>query len=303
MLGSKKSASGQIALDPYSDTEALLSPSPTDDPYDIETQSIRSSASIDMNEMTGLENSGKGIRMLLSFIAKMVIDIAVPLIIYHNLKHHTSLIVALMVSSIPPLLLVIGMFIYKRKIDIMGCLAVFGFIISAIFALITGDARMVLLRDSSITCIIGICFLLTLIPIRTEHFNNRPVQFIFYAQILEGHPPIIWKDGKGDEYSLSYADWQYTYVPYVRKYSIYSTIAWGLMLEIEFLIKVILITSNLTIDQVVNYGSIIITSMTMLGMIFNAILFIPMRRKRIEALRLWKAEKYHPAPPPFAQRD
>lgn len=193
------------------------------------------------------------LRSFLFFLATMVVDIAFPLAIYYGMKNHTALIVALMVSSIPPLMLVIGKFIYNRKVDIMGCLFVLGFILSGTFALITGDARLVLLRDSSVTCVVGLCFLVTLIPIRTKRLNIRPLQFLFYAQIIESLSPITWQDEQGNEYTLSRADWLYTYVPYIRKYSIITTVLWGCLLEAEFIVKVILITSSLTTDQVVSY--------------------------------------------------
>jgi hypothetical protein len=195
-------------------------------------------------------------KSFLFFLATMVVDVGLPLGIYYGMKPHTPIIVALVVSSIPPLLLVIGRFIWKRKVDLIGCLFVLGFILSGIFALATGDARLVLLRDSSVTCVIGLCFLITLIPIRTKSVKLRPLQFLFYSEFIANLSPMTWKDEEGNEYTLSRADWLYTYVPYIRKYSVISTILWGVLLESEFIVKIVLIESSLSIDQVVSIVSI-----------------------------------------------
>ncbi|KAI8576807.1 hypothetical protein K450DRAFT_255069 [Umbelopsis ramanniana AG] len=245
---------GAIALEPYSDTEALLGASTTPDDDAIESPSSSTSIDLDQSEVE-VDMRKKMINSLLMFLFKMVIDIAAPLIIYHNLKHYVPVLVAIMVSSTPPLIMVIVTFLYKRKIDIMGCLCIFGFVFSSIVAISTGDVRLVMLRDSTIGCIIGLCFLFSLIPIKTKRFTNLPLQFLFYAQFLDGLPPVSWKDELGHQYTLSRADWQYTYVPYVRAFCFYTTVLWGIVLETEFVIKVTMIQSSLTIDQVVSCGS------------------------------------------------
>jgi hypothetical protein len=257
MFGGDKLKPGAISLDSYSDTEALFRASTTlDDDDDIESQSMRSSTSIDLDQsVVEADVRKKMINRLLLFLFKTVVDIAAPLIIYHNLKHHVPVLVAIMMSSTPPLVLVIVIFIYKRTIDVMGCLCIFGFAFSSIVAISTGDVRLVMLRESTMTCIVGFCFLFTSIPIKTKRFSNRPLQFLFYAQLLDSLPPVSWKDELGHHYTLRRADWQYTYVPYVRAFCFYTTILWGVILETEFVIKVIMIQSSLTIDQVVSYVS------------------------------------------------
>jgi drug/metabolite transporter (DMT)-like permease len=234
-----------------SDTESYVRPASVSDQNN--PQAIEPFVPSKMDRPLTEEDKKAMVRGFMFFLLTMVVDIGFPLGIYYGMKNYTSLIVALMVSSIPPLLLVIGKFIYKRKVDILGCLFVVGFVLSGIFALVSGDARLVLLRDSSVTCVVGACFLLTLIPIKTKRFNNRPLQFLLYAQIIESLSPVTWRDEQGHEYTLSRADWLYTYVPYIRTYSIATSALWGVVLEVEFIIKVILITSSLTTDQVVSF--------------------------------------------------
>lgn len=248
MYDTIKKTPSQLELGSASDTESDVRPVPDQ----TEPQGIEPFMPSKMDQPLTEEDKKAMVRGFLFFCLTMVVDIGLPLGIYYGMKNHTSLIVALVVSSIPPLLLVIAKFIYNRKVDIFGCLFVFGFILSGIFALASGDARLVLLRDSSVTCVVGLCFLLTLIPIKTKRFNNRPLQFLLYAQIIEALSPVTWRDEQGNEYTLSRADWLYTYVPYIRTYSIATTVLWGCLLLGEFIIKVILITSSLTTDQVVS---------------------------------------------------
>jgi hypothetical protein len=199
-----------------------------------------------------LQNGKDLLKGLALFIANLVIDVGIPLGIYYGMKDHTSIIAALFVSSIPPLLFVIGKFIYYRKVDVMGCLFVLGFVLSGIFALATGDPRLVLLRDSSITCVTGLCFLLTLIPIRTKRMVIMPLSFLIFAQMLGGTERIEWKDEEGVQYSLSKPDWMWTHVRWVRIYGYVSTATWGTILMCEFIVKIIMIKSSLTIDQIVS---------------------------------------------------
>ncbi|KAI9285911.1 hypothetical protein BC943DRAFT_305056 [Umbelopsis sp. AD052] len=187
------------------------------------------------------------------FLGALAIDIGLPLGIFYAMKPHTSIIAALLVSSIPPLLFVIAKFIYYRRIDVLGCLCCFGFILAGIFALATGDPRLVLLRDSSITCVTGVCFLLTLIPIRTKRINIMPLSYLVFCQIFGGGDRIEWTDEQGAEYSLSKPDWMFTYVRWVRLYAYVTTATWGVILIAEFIAKIIMIKSTLTIEEVVSW--------------------------------------------------
>lgn len=220
---------------------------------DPETQvaGIQGVSSKDM-QFFQLQNGKDLLKGVALFIASLVIDVGIPLGIYYGMKGHTSIIAALFVSSIPPLLFVIGKFIYYRKVDVMGCLFVLGFVLSGIFALATGDPRLVLLRDSSITCVTGLCFLLTLIPIRTKRMVIMPLSFLIFAQMLGGTERIEWKDEEGVQYSLSKSDWMWTNVRWVRIYGYVSTATWGTILMCEFIVKVIMIKSSLTMDQIVS---------------------------------------------------
>lgn len=74
----------------------------------------------------------------LPLIITLVIDCGIPLALYYILKNYTSQLVALIVSGIPPLLHVAYTAIRRKKLDILGCIFVLSFVISAVVSIVTG---------------------------------------------------------------------------------------------------------------------------------------------------------------------
>lgn len=65
-------------------------------------------------------------------------DVGLPLAIYYILKIWLSVLVSLILSGIPPLLRVFYVFWKKRHIDVLGCVFVFSFVLSAVLSIISG---------------------------------------------------------------------------------------------------------------------------------------------------------------------
>ncbi|KAI7870270.1 hypothetical protein BDF14DRAFT_1776644 [Spinellus fusiger] len=198
------------------------------------------------------------IRQLRSFGLMLIIDIGLPLAIYYVVKMYTSILIALIVSGIPPFLNVIITFIRKRRVDILGVIFVLSFIISAVLSIVSGDARLALLRDSATTAIISGMFLLTLIPLRTSWIKVYPLTFLIHQQATSELSPIQWIDETGEAQSMSRSEWCWTYVRLYRVLNYTISALWGIFLMGEFVAKVIMIRSTLTIDQIVLYGNIIV---------------------------------------------
>jgi hypothetical protein len=78
------------------------------------------------------------LRQLTSLAVLLVIDVGLPLAIYYVLKMYVSQLVALILSGIPPFINVIVKFIRKRKIDALGCIFVFSYVLSGILSVISG---------------------------------------------------------------------------------------------------------------------------------------------------------------------
>lgn len=88
-------------------------------------------------------------KVFLSYARPMFImlffDVGLPLAVYYILKIWLSVLIALILSGIPPLLRVFYVFWKKRHIDILGCVFVFSFILSAVLSVISGKLRIYVL--------------------------------------------------------------------------------------------------------------------------------------------------------------
>ncbi|CAO0790787.1 unnamed protein product [Mucor circinelloides] len=209
-------------------------------------------------------------------VLMLIINVGIPLALYYILKIWLTPLVALIISGIPPLLHVFYVFWKKRRIDVLGCIFVAGFIISAVLSAISGDARLTLLRDSTVTAVVSVLFLLTLIPISTKWFTVRPIVFLFTQQLMIEQPPVEWKDQEGNDKSMQRSEWIWHNSAFYRKFCYVICGAWGVLLMAEFVAKVIMIKSTLTIDQIVLYSNImvivIVVCMTTATVIFSSYL-------------------------------
>lgn len=71
----------------------------------------------------------------------LIINVGIPLALYYILKIWLNPLVALIISGVPPLLHVFYIFWKKRRVDILGCVFVAGFIISAVLSAISGKSN------------------------------------------------------------------------------------------------------------------------------------------------------------------
>lgn len=185
-------------------------------------------------------------------------DVGLPLAIYYILKIWLSSLIALILSGIPPLLRVFYVFWKTRHVDVLGCIFVFSFILSAVLSVISGDVRLTLLRDSTITAVISLMFFITLIPLKTKWFTIRPIIFLISQQMMSEQPPIKWVDADGVHHSLETMEWTWQNVPFYRRFCYILGAVWGSVLLGEFLAKIIMIESALDIDHIILYGNIIL---------------------------------------------
>lgn len=135
---------------------------------------------------------------------------------------------------------------------------------------------MTLLRDSTVTAVVSVLFLLTLIPIRTKWFTVRPIVFLFTQQLMIEQPPVEWKDKEGNDKSMKRSEWIWHNSAFYRKFCYIICGAWGVLLMAEFVAKVIMIKSSLTLDQIVLYSNImiiaVVVGMTTATLIFSSYL-------------------------------
>jgi hypothetical protein len=124
--------------------------------------------------------------ILLRIVSMLFFDIILPLILYYVLKRFMPEIWALMISGVPPFLVVIYGLISKRRIDILGALIIVSFIVSAVVASLEKNARIQLLRESVVTGTVGITFVITLFPIKIGSFQMRPMVYYFARDMRTG---------------------------------------------------------------------------------------------------------------------
>ncbi|KAI8644329.1 hypothetical protein BD408DRAFT_450829 [Parasitella parasitica] len=211
-------------------------------------------------------------------LTMLFFDVGLPLAVYYILKLWLSVLISLVLSGIPPLLRAFYIFCKRRHIDILGCICVFSFILSAILSIINGDARLTLLRNSTITAVVSFMFFVTLIPIETKWLKVRPIFFLFSLE---------WVDKQGVHYSLEIAEWTWQHVASYRKFCYILSAMWGSALLGHFVAKIIMIKSTLDIDHVILYGNVIIICV-MVSMTLGTFLVVRfVGKKTAIELQIW----------------
>ncbi|KAG2209809.1 hypothetical protein INT47_001958 [Mucor saturninus] len=255
-----------------------------------------SSVSIDTSEkkepeatLTNKEKMKLIAQYVMPLVTTLLIDVALPLILYYVLKIWLSLIVALVLSGIPPLLHIIYKFWKKRKVDVLGCIIVIAFILTAVLSLISGDVRVALLRDSATTAIVGVIFLISLIPLKTRWFRIRPIIFVIGKQMMEGAPPHTWTDIEGEKHEKDQMEFIWELSSMFRKYCYIVSGLWGVILMGEFAAKVIMIKSTLSVDQVVLYGNIIVAVVVVLMTVGSTVTSTFVQKKIVVLMAEWKS--------------
>ncbi|KAI8367289.1 hypothetical protein BD560DRAFT_454940 [Blakeslea trispora] len=214
-------------------------------------------------------------------------DIGLPLAIFYILRIWLSIVISLVLSGIPPLLRVIYVFWKRRQIELLGVIFVITFIISGVLSVVNDDARFSLFRESISTAIIGLVFLITLIPIKTRWFRFRPFFFSIYQQMLVDQPAVEWTDISGEKKSLANEEWLWTYYRSYRRYCYIASAIWGVTMTAEFVAKVIMIQSSLTIDQIIMIGNIAFNLVIVILLILTAVSMYYMTKRGSAEMKQW----------------
>ncbi|PHG66549.1 VC0807 family protein [Bacillus toyonensis] len=173
-----------------------------------------------------------------TLIITLIINIILPYTIYKLLVPYTTIVTALTIVLIAPLLEIIYSLIRTHKIDIFSTIILFSLALSIITVQIGGDEKFILLRESYITGIIGVVFLISLL-------FSKPL--IFYL---------------AKKFSVN-SQWNTMSTAKKQTFRILTGV-WGGMLILETLIKIILVyqlpvTTFLIVTPLLTYGLIGIT--------------------------------------------
>src|SRR5437016_10687954 len=77
-----------------------------------------------------------------SIMLMILFDIVLPIVLYFVLKNHIQEIWALIISGVPPFIIVVYGFIRNRRVDVLGLIIVVSFIVGAIVASLKDDPRL-----------------------------------------------------------------------------------------------------------------------------------------------------------------
>ena len=157
-------------------------------------------------------------------VRDVALDATIPVICYYVAKRFffASDFTALVVASLFPIVKSAWHIGRHREIDPVALLIVLGIASSALALLFSGDARLLLVRESFVTGAFGIACLVSLT-------FPRPMMFYFARYFMAGRDPARRK--------LFESRWKY---PSARRAHRLVTIVWGMVFLGEFIGRVIL---------------------------------------------------------------
>jgi hypothetical protein len=144
-------------------------------------------------------------------------------------------IAALSIATMVPLVDNVVHLIKHRKLDAFGLLMLFTFAAAIVLVLLGGSEKMLLVRESLITALVGIAFLVSLV-------FRRPLMYYLAVRFVSGN-----------QFS---ANWSYPYFRFVMRL---MTLVWGIMLTAEAAVRVVMVyrletDTYLALSSFVLYG-------------------------------------------------
>jgi hypothetical protein len=120
---------------------------------------------------------------LRSFLPNIVFNAVVPLLVYTLVRpYFASDVTALVVAGVIPLLVTVGEFLARRKVNAIGVMSVIGFVVAVVVQLLTGgDGFIVKIKGVLITGPIGVAFLLSALI-------GRPLIGVIFRYLARRNP-------------------------------------------------------------------------------------------------------------------
>lgn len=128
---------------------------------------------------------------ILSLVSSIVINVALPILIYWALKKYTgtSDLLALVASGVPSLIDSIVGIIRRKRIDFLAGIVLVGIVITLVTVALGGSPKVYLIRESFFTAAFGLAYLVSLL-------FPKPLAFYFARYFATGNHPenIPWFD-------------------------------------------------------------------------------------------------------------
>ena len=216
---------------------------------------------------------------ILSLASSIVINIALPILIYLALKKYadTSDFLAILASGVPPTIDSIVGVIRRKRIDLLAGIVLASIVISLTLIALGSSPKVYLIRESFFTAAFGLAYLVSLL-------FPKPLAYYFSRYFATGNHPenIPWFD------SL----WQYGQFRHMMRV---ITVVWGIGFLFEAALRTFLViqlstVQFLIVSPFVLYGSIGI----LVGWMF---LYSRQGRKKGEAIRQRMQAEQRTSPP------
>jgi hypothetical protein len=184
---------------------------------------------------------------LRGLIVSLIIDGAIPFILYLILtpRFPDGSVWPLVIASVAPAIGNVISIVRQRRLDYLGVIVILGLAFTVITAVVTGNQKLLLIRESFFTGGFGlVCLISLLFP--------RPLMFVIGRHFATGNDPA----------RIAYFNslWQY---PGFRATQRLITVVWGIGLLGEFVIRLILIYT-LSVAQVLAASPVILAIITIL---------------------------------------
>jgi len=180
-----------------------------------------------------------------SLLPSILVNGVLVYLIYTLLKSYTSVsdLVALLLSSVPALISEIVTIIRNRQLDVLGIIVLAFIAISAVVSFIGGDPKLLLIRESFLTAVLGVVSIVSLL-------FPRPIWFYIIRYFATGNDPA-----KAPAFN---SRWQ---SPAFRRYIRIITVVWGIVYLVEFPARVFMVY-HLSIQQYLAIGPIVFYGVT-----------------------------------------
>ncbi|MBO0962783.1 hypothetical protein J1P26_24120 [Neobacillus sp. MM2021_6] len=182
-------------------------------------------------------------KVIQMIVFSLVINGALPVVVYNLLTNYYSSFVSLLVATLIPLADNLYHVIKYKKADAFGLFMLSGFLLSLLAFVLGGNERLILLRESMVTGLLGLIFIASL-------FFSKPLIYHFAIKFSA-------KDAS-EQKSKFKKNWE---IPYFRTVLRIMTAIWGIALLGEAIVKIILvyelsISTFLAVSQLIFYSVI-----------------------------------------------